>query len=118
MARAGLDRLVVVLGSGADEVIAGVDLHGAEPLVCERWGEGQAASLACGLSHLAELHDGELEAVVVALGDQPGLATAAVHRVLGARGDRPAVRATYGGGPGHPVVLERSLLGDAARRHG
>ena len=110
MSQAGLDRLIVVLGSRADDVLAGVDMHGAEPLVCERWGEGQAASLAWGLSSLTEQADGDLEAVVVALGDQPGLATGAVHRVVAARGNKPAVRATYGGQPGHPVVLERGLL--------
>ena len=123
MAEAGLDRLIVVLGSRADDVLAGVDLHGAEPLVCERWGEGQAASLACGLSSLEESSTGDLEAVVVALGDQPGLARDAVHRVLASRGDKPAVRATYGGEPGHPVVLEHALFvklrdatGDAGAR--
>jgi CTP:molybdopterin cytidylyltransferase MocA len=31
-----IGRVIVVLGAGAEEVIAGVDLHGAEPLVCER----------------------------------------------------------------------------------
>jgi nicotine blue oxidoreductase len=123
MAQAGLDRLIVVLGSRADDVLARVDLHGAEPVVCRRWGEGQAASLACGLSSLAESTNGDLEAVVVALGDQPGLATVAVHRVLAARGEHPAARATYGGAPGHPVVLTRALLpklrdatGDAGAR--
>jgi len=104
---AGLDRVVVVLGSHADRVLAGVDLQGAEPVRCERWSEGQAASLACGLEHLAERPP---EAVVVALGDQPGLAPAAIERVLGARGQAPAVRATYGGAPGHPVVLEATLF--------
>jgi len=38
MSQAGLDRLIVVLGSRADDVLAGVGLHGADPLVCERWG--------------------------------------------------------------------------------
>ena len=52
MAAADLDRLVVVLGSRADEVLAEVDLHGAEPVVCDRWGEGQSVSLAYGLAHL------------------------------------------------------------------
>jgi len=100
-----------------------VDLHSADPVVCARWGEGQAASLACGLSNLEDGSNGYLEAVVVALGDQPGLATEAVHRVIAARGDKPAVRATYGGEPGHPVVLEHALLaklrdvtGDAGAR--
>ena len=39
---------------GAEEVTAAVDLHGAEPSVCERWEEGQSASLACGLAELAD----------------------------------------------------------------
>jgi len=113
MAGAGLDRLVVVLGSRADDVLAGIDLQGAEPVVCERWGEGQSVSLAYGLAHLEEKDGAEApDAVVVALGDQPNLSPDAVRRVLAARGDAPVVRATYAGEPGHPVVLERELLGE------
>jgi CTP:molybdopterin cytidylyltransferase MocA len=99
-------RVVVVLGAGAEDVIAGVNLHGAEPVVCARWQEGQAASLACGL---AELHD--CEAVVVILGDQPRVSPEAVRRVIAARGAGSlAVRATFGGDPGHPVLLEHELF--------
>ncbi len=111
MAAAGLDRLIVVLGSRAADVLAEVDLHGAEPVFCERWGEGQSVSLAYGLAHLEENGSPSPDAVVVALGDQPRLAPGAVRRVLDARGEAAAVRATYGGEPGHPVVLERALLG-------
>jgi molybdenum cofactor cytidylyltransferase len=105
MAAATVGRVVVVLGAGAEEIIARVDLHGAEPLVCERWEEGQAASLAGGLGELADC-----EAVVVTLGDQPRMATEAIRRVIAARGGSAAVRATYAGLPGHPVVLERELF--------
>jgi nicotine blue oxidoreductase len=106
-ADARLDRVVVVLGAGADEVRAGVELHGAEPLVCERWEEGQSASLACGL---AEVDDAE--AVIVLLGDQPRVPPEAIRRLLEARGEGAAVvRATYGGEPGHPLLLEHELLG-------
>ncbi len=99
-------RVLVVLGSGADEVVATVNLHGADTLVCERWEEGQAASLA---SALAELQD--CEAVVVTLGDQPRISPEAIRRVIAARGDgAAAVRATYKGEPGHPVLLEQSLF--------
>ena len=49
--------------AGAEEIAAGVDLHGADPVVCARWEEGQSASLACGLAELADC-----EAVVVTLG--------------------------------------------------
>jgi nicotine blue oxidoreductase len=90
---------------GAHAVVA-VDLHGAVPVVCADWAEGQAASLRAGLRALSGA-----DAAVVALGDQPRLSATAVARVVAAR--RPgvdAVRATYGGRGGHPVVLERSLF--------
>ncbi len=103
---APVERVVVVLGSGADEIAAGVNLFGAEPLICSRWDEGQSASLACGLAAL-EL----CEAVVVTLGDQPRISPDAIRRVIAARNGAAAVRATYAGKPGHPVLLERELFG-------
>jgi molybdenum cofactor cytidylyltransferase len=117
MTASPVGRVVVVLGAGAEDVIAQVDLHGAEPVVCERWEEGQSASLAFGLGELAEC-----DAVVVTLGDLPNLSTNAIRRVIAARGDGvEAVRATYAGEPGHPVLLERQLferLRDVSGDHG
>ena len=101
-----VDRVVVVLGAGADQVTAGVDAQGADFVVCDRWDEGQSASLACGLARLADC-----EAVVITLGDQPRLSPEAVRRVISARAEGvDAVRATYGGEPGHPVLLEHRLF--------
>jgi CTP:molybdopterin cytidylyltransferase MocA len=106
VAASPVGRVLVVLGSGAEEVAARVNLHGAEMIVCERWEEGQAASLACALAELADC-----EAVVVAVGDQPRLSPDAIRRVIAARGDgAAAVRATYRGEPGHPVLLESTLF--------
>ena len=117
MTASPVGRVVVVLGSGADDVIAQVDLHGAEPVVCERWEEGQSASLAFGLGELSEC-----DAIVVTLGDLPNLSTNAIRRVIAARSDGvEAVRATYAGEPGHPVLLERELferLRDVSGDHG
>jgi molybdenum cofactor cytidylyltransferase len=117
MAAAPVGRMLVVLGAGAEEVAERVDLHGAEPVFCDRWEEGQAASLA---TALAEMEDAE--AAVVLLGDQPRVATDAIRRVIAARGrGSAAVRATYGGDPGHPVLLERELfdrLRDVSGDHG
>jgi molybdenum cofactor cytidylyltransferase len=117
MTTSSVGRVVVVLGSGADEVLANVDLHGAEARICSRWQEGQSASLACGLEGLADC-----EAVVVTVGDQPRLAPDAIRRVIAARGEGfQAVRATYGGDPGHPVLLERELferMRDVSGDHG
>ena len=117
MTSAPVGRVIVVLGAEAEHVLAGVDLHGADPLVCERWSEGQSASLACGLAELADC-----EAVVVTLGDQPRVSPDAIRRVIAGRGNgAAAVRATYGSGPGHPVLLERVLfdrLRDVSGDHG
>jgi molybdenum cofactor cytidylyltransferase len=106
LAEAPVDETVVVLGSAAEEILDGVDLHGARPVICERWDEGMSASLAAGLGAL----DGA-EAVVVCLGDQPRVSSEAITRVIEGRDDAPATRATYDGKPGHPVVLEAELLG-------
>ena len=106
MVESPVERVVVVLGAGADEVMAAVDARGAAVIVCERWEEGQSASLACGLKQLSDC-----EAVVIALGDQPRMATEAIRRVIDARGEGvDATRATYGGALGHPVLLERHLF--------
>jgi molybdenum cofactor cytidylyltransferase len=105
MRAAPVDRVVVVLGSGADEIVSNVNLHDADPIVCARWEEGQSASLACGLAELAGC-----EAVVVTLGDQPRMSPVAINRVIAGRDGASAIRATYNGDPGHPVLLERDLF--------
>jgi molybdenum cofactor cytidylyltransferase len=106
MVASPVGRVVVVLGSGAEEVLSSVNMHGADAVVCERWSEGQSASLASGLAELSGC-----EAVVVTLGDQPFVAPNAIRRVIAARGEgAAAVRATYNGEPGHPVLLERRLF--------
>ena len=117
MVASPVSRVVVVLGAGAEDIIGGVDLHGAEPVLCERWEEGQAASLACGLAEVTDC-----DAVVVTLGDQPRMSPDAIRRVIANRGGgAEAVRATYSGEPGHPVLLERELferLRDVTGDHG
>jgi molybdenum cofactor cytidylyltransferase len=107
MGRASIERFAVVLGASADEVVAGVDLHGAEPVVCSEWREGQAASLRAGVE---ALHGAG--AVVVTLGDQPLITAAAIDRVAARHSERSdGARATYAGRPGHPVLLGKQLLG-------
>jgi molybdenum cofactor cytidylyltransferase len=104
---------VVVLGHAADKIRRGVNMHGASVVVCEDWNEGQSASLRAGLAALPGV-----DAVVVVLGDQPGITAEAVAAVVGAGGDQDAVRAVYGGTPGHPVLLRRPLLERAGELRG
>ena len=100
----GISPRVVVLGHAADEIRARVDLHGARPVVCPDWADGQAASLQCGVAAL-----GDVSAAVITLGDQPFITPEVIAAVLDL-GDADAVRSVYHGVPGHPVVLGRPLL--------
>ena len=100
-----ISPVVVVLGAHAAEVQEAVDLSGTDVVVCEQWADGQSASLQAGVAAL-----GEVEAAVITLGDQPFISAEVIAGVLDHRGRHLAVRATYDGDPGHPVLLERRLL--------
>ena len=92
-----LDPIVVVLGSHASEVRAGIKLGRARAVDCENWNTGQSVSLRCGLDALAGA-----DRVLVTLGDAP-LLTPAV--IAGFAAEPGGTRAVYEGRPGHPVVL-------------
>ena len=94
---AALERVVVVLGARADEILARVPLGRAEPVVCAEWADGQSASLRCGLAAVEGA-----SRVIVTLGDQPRLTAAVVERFVA---EPPGTRALFDGRPGHPVVL-------------
>lgn len=101
---AEIERIVVVLGAHAAGVMAGVEFLHAEPVICEEWREGIAASLRCGVHAL----DGA-DRVIVTLGDEPLVTPELIRRFL----DAPAgARATYDGRPGHPVVLGPAQLAE------
>jgi molybdenum cofactor cytidylyltransferase len=106
-----LERVIVVLGAGAGEIATRVDLGRAEVAICEGWAEGLSASLRAGVDALADA-----EAIVVTLGDQPLVTPQAIAAVLDELdAPEPAVRATYAGRPGHPVLIKRELF-EAVRR--
>lgn len=113
----GCDHVVVVLGAQADAARELVP-SGAAVVVAQDWAEGMSASLRAGLAALAA-QEPPAAAALVALVDTPGLRHEVVRRVLGAVAPaRPAAsalaRATYGGRPGHPVLLGRAHWSAAA----
>jgi molybdenum cofactor cytidylyltransferase len=108
-----ISPVVVVLGAHAAEVRKAVDLDGADVVVCDDWAAGQSASLRAGVTAL-----GEVEAAVITLGDQPFITPQVIAGVLDHRGRHLAVRATYDGKPGHPVLLERRLLDHVSELEG
>jgi molybdenum cofactor cytidylyltransferase len=94
---AALDRVVVVLGSRADEILAEVDFGRAEVVMCAQWQAGQSASLRCGALALRGTRK-----VIVTLGDMPRVRADLIARFLD---EPPRTRASYDRRPGHPVVL-------------
>jgi molybdenum cofactor cytidylyltransferase len=109
-----LDQLVVALGGSADEVLASVDLRGAEVAVNHSFGDGCSSSIAASLP----LVDPACEVLVLMLGDQPGVTAASVCGLVQGRGDSPMAVCRYDDGRGHPFAFARSLFGQLARLHG
>jgi molybdenum cofactor cytidylyltransferase len=106
--------LEAVLAAGLDEVVlveGAVDLTAvvAPDLVRLRnpgWEGGIATSLQMAVRHAADAgHD----AVVVGLGDQPGVTTDAWRTVAGAPSEPPIAVATYDGRRGNPVRLAAAV---------
>jgi CTP:molybdopterin cytidylyltransferase MocA len=113
MAGAPVDAAFVILGAHSDEIRARVDLHGATVIVTPDWESGQSASLRAGV---AAARRRAANAVVVTLGDQPRISAEAIARVVAA--GPPAARATYGGTPGHPVLIGASLFAAVSELRG
>jgi molybdenum cofactor cytidylyltransferase len=98
-----IERIVVVLGAYAERLRAEVDFQRAEVVLCDRWRDGQAASLRRGLEELRDA-----EKVIVTLGDEPLISAEVVARFVT---EPPRAQAVYNGRPGHPVVLGSNQIG-------
>jgi molybdenum cofactor cytidylyltransferase len=122
--RSRADEIVVVLGAHADEILATdaiPDSDRVRVVINPEHASGLASSLRTGLQAAGE-HSG---AAVILLGDQPGVGSALVDRLLEsfAAGDRPIVRPAFVAADGrrtlgHPVVIARSLWPDLCKLQG
>jgi molybdenum cofactor cytidylyltransferase len=111
-------QTVLALGGAAAEVERTVDTSGCDVVLNPDFGEGCASSIA---TALAALHP-ETDAVVLLLGDQPGVRAASVRAVLGAlhtpAGAAGIAVCRYDDGVGHPLAFARRLLPELAALHG
>ncbi len=110
-----LDRVIVVLGSAAEEIRSEVDLGRAEVADNRAFGAGCASSLRAGLAAA-----GDCAALMLLLGDQPGVTAAIIDRVLLAwRAQRPWAAVTdYRGTAGHPFVFSNAAFDELALLRG
>ncbi|MEU2939926.1 nucleotidyltransferase family protein [Nocardiopsis alba] len=98
LAEGGCAPVLVVLGAADTRVEGALTVHNTD------WSSGMGSSVRAGIDALPD----SVDAVLVALADQPLVTPAAVRRLVEAyeQGARAAV-ATYNGNPRNPVLLGR-----------
>lgn len=110
------DSLLVVVGRDADAVRA--SLRGIDAVIVENtdWSTGLASSIRCGVAGVRP----DTEAIVVALGDQPGIGSAVIERLIARwrESGLPIAAVRYQGQRGHPVLFDRSLFPEIAMLEG
>jgi molybdenum cofactor cytidylyltransferase len=108
------DQLLCVVGGGGDDVLSGVDFTGVEVVQNPDFGEGCSSSIAAALRSIAA----RTEALVLMLGDQPGVSAATVGKLVGGLGGAPLAACAYADGRGHPLAFSRSMFPELAALHG
>lgn len=131
-----LDEVVVVLGRASEELRDSVDFGRAKVVENTAYGAGCASSLLAGMDAAGE----ECEAIVLLLGDQPGVRTEFVDRAIAewrrerpwasvasyidarkpeTRGETiPDSRRAERAKLGHPFIFDRGAFGDLRSLHG
>jgi CTP:molybdopterin cytidylyltransferase MocA len=104
-----VDRVVVVLGADAEEILGRVDFGSAVVAINDDWEEGIASSLRVGLDVLAR--DPHTDLAFVALGDQPGIPPDVPRLLLAAAETSPrlALIPVYRYERSNPVLFRRQL---------
>jgi len=111
-----LDEVVVVVGHEAEAIRRNVALQRARFVEAPDFHEGCTSSIRAGLE---ALHP-QAEAVVLILGDQPGIERETIAAVVeGWQQLRaPVVRVSYRGRSGHPMLFTKALFGQLKALHG
>ena len=105
---AGVDEVVVVLGHHAELIDAAVREFPVTLARNPAPDDGQASSVRVGLQALT----GKLDAVIVALADQPMINAQDISELISAfkkRGEAQMVVPRVAGEPGNPVIFEAAL---------
>jgi molybdenum cofactor cytidylyltransferase len=113
--QSALDRVCVVLGGAADEAAQAIRPNRAGVVYNAAYGSGCASSLLAGLDHA-----GECAAIMMLLGDMPGVDAAVIDTVLAAWRADPSWAAVtaYDDGLGHPFVFSADAFAALRALHG
>lgn len=112
----GVDSVWVVTGPDVEPIAAALAGLDVQLVVNPAPEEGQAGSLRAGIAALPA----SVDAVVIALGDQPSLAPSIIPALLAARRTSPKliVAPRYRDGQGNPVLFKREIFPELLRLTG
>ncbi len=114
-----VDETWLVLGALAEEILEAVDVGEVTVVINESVGEGLSSSLKVGID--AIMRDTRVDAILIVLGDQPGIPAEVPGALIEAMQDEklPCIVPKYRYGRGNPVLVGRllwerfmSLVGD------
>jgi molybdenum cofactor cytidylyltransferase len=113
---AALDDLVVVLGRAADEIRERVDFNAARVVENPVFSEGCSSSYRAGIAAL----DPQCEAIMIILGDQPGITPEIINQLAeGWRKEEARIAlCSYRGRRGHPMIFAQSMFDRLVNLHG
>ena len=112
----GLDEVVVVLGRAAEQVRERVDFGAARVVENPSFSEGCSSSYRAGIG---ALHP-ESAAIMIILGDLPGITPEIIDRLADAwrEGQAPIALCSYSGRKGHPMIFAKSMFAQLVDLHG
>jgi len=110
-----LTRVYLVLGGSCEDVEDSLSLQRAQAVYNDGYGEGCASSLLAGLDAA-----GECDAIVMLLGDMPGVTAEIIDDVVEAWRQSPSWAAVtnYRGQLGHPFIFSASSFNELRQLHG
>jgi len=105
--------IVVVLGANAEQIKPEISQLPVQIVENPQWDEGMSASIRIGLEALLGVNQ-NLEAVAIALCDQPFVSPQTLDRIVEAfhSTGKPIIASEYAGTLGVPVLFSRSLFSE------
>jgi molybdenum cofactor cytidylyltransferase len=112
----GLEEVVVVLGRASDEIRRRVNFGTATVVDNPIFGQGCASSYRAGIGAL----DAKSDAIMILLGDQPGVGPEVIDRVAREwrQVDSQIAICSYRGRKGHPMIFARPMFDQLVDLHG
>jgi len=105
VSRAGINNILLVLGSGKNEILDVIGKLKVSHCYNENFKQGMLSSIKCGIRSLPE----ELDAMLIFPGDQPLIPVDAVREVIQAykQSGKGILIPVYRQKRGHPILIDR-----------